>query len=70
MKVHFIISDPDPKKHSVKFAFKEMDNTGTVPVSGISLEAAEKALKAFAVYLPKPICTNSTQIRVTLEEIL
>lgn len=70
MKVHFIIDSPEVKKHSVKFTFKSFDTAVTVPVSGISLEAAEKALASFVVYLPKPVCSHSTQIRVTLEEIL
>jgi hypothetical protein len=74
MKVTFLMGDPDPKKHSTKFTFEEIDPTPTVPVEGVSSEAASKALTgtgygSTAFYLPKPLFATAKRIRVTIEEV-
>ena len=70
MKITFTMGDPQTKVHSTRFDLDEVEEL--IQEEGVPAELKAVAwLKAFkpSFYIPKPLGSGVSRLRVTIEEI-
>jgi hypothetical protein len=66
-KITFTMTDPDPKKHSVKFAVSTIENVGEG--QGCVPEDIAKTMRHAQFYIPRPFAENAQELKVTIEVV-
>jgi hypothetical protein len=72
MKVVLTMSNPQEKKHSVRFDLDTIEVVEGDRLTDDQVKSITKTLKAapaFSFYIPKPLGENSSNVRITIEEM-
>jgi len=66
--ITFIMGDPDPKKHSIRFDLQSIEKIEEDGAVAVEAPAWTRNFKP-SFYVPNPIGSASKTLRVTIEEL-